>query len=376
MNRAENKNLKFRIVVWTLAILAFLLFAEYASRQAVFYYYLWKSYRLTQHYYHVEGGFSEFKRRVDATRDDRLNLKQPFVRDMYNRRYYHPEGVGHNWGFFQKAPQLQAAEGVTRILCIGSSTVKQGFPEPLQKVLDGMAPGRFEVINAGIPAASIINTYMDYNLIWKKLNPDIVILEHNVDDVVFNAVLPYSMNETGKDRRMSFQQASQEMFSKFGGGFRTLYMNLFDNESPFTLEKRDHPAPDGLQRYRDYTEAFIMAIRGSGASPVLLTYQPALSDGELRGGYSEAFYNDIVAFYQLMFYSFTLKGAVETLDEQNAIVREVAQKYGVTLFEMAGIIPRQDMFFTDGTHHSEKAAFIVAKKLAARMLEDGIITTE
>jgi len=119
-----------------------------------------------------------------------------------------------------------------------------------------------------------------------------------------------------------------------------------------------------------------MAIRGSGASPVLLTYQPALSDGELRGGYSEAFYNDIVAFYQLMFYSFTLKGAVETLDEQNAIVREVAQKYGVTLIEMAGIIPRQDMFFTDGTHHSEKAAFIVAKKLAARMLEDGIITTE
>jgi len=376
MSAAVSKNMKFKIIAWILAILAFLLLFEFASRQAVYNYYLWKSYKLTQHYYKVDGGFLDFKRRIDATRNGRLKQKDPFINDIYNRRYYHPDGTGHNWGFGQKAPQLKAKEGVTRILCIGSSTVEQGFPEPLQKVLDSLSPGRFEVINAGIPAASILNTYMNYNLNWRKLKPDIVILEHNVDDVALNAVMPYSIDNDTKGGRKHFLQASQEMFSGFGGGIRTLFMNIFDDESPFTVEKLEHPNPEGLQRFNDLLEAFVMAVRGSGAHPVLLTYQPALSDGDTRGDYSEEFYNDIVAFYQLMFYSFTVKGAVETVDAQNVITRNVARKNDVTLVDIAGNIPRQDMFFIDGTHHSEKAGFIVAKKLAARMLEDGIITAE
>ncbi len=356
-----------------LAVLALLLFAEFAAKQGVYHYYLYRSYSLMKDYYKVEGNFWNFKERFEKSQHGRLQQKDPFINDIYNRRYYRPESAGNKYGLSHDEPALKAKEGIKRILCIGSSTVEQGFPSALQKTLDTLEPETYEVINAGIPAASILNTFMDYNLIWKELKPDIVILEHNVDDVAINTTWPFNMNGQDNQFRKHFLQSAQENFARPLGGLRTLFWSIFSDESPWFAERLEQPGKEGLDRFKTLLESFVMAVKGSGAQPVLLTFQPTLSAGDDKGKFSKEFYADIIAFYQLMFYSFTLDGAMQTLDEHNRITRDVAKAMEIPLVETVNKIPRMDMFFIDATHHSDKGNQIVAKLIARKLQENGII---
>ena len=355
-----------------LAICAVLLFAEFLARWGLYNYELYKSYQLTKNYYGQARDFDAFKNEYERISRLFTGGGVHFVNDRYNRRYYSPELAKNRFGFMQKEPALEKRPGVTRIMCIGTSTVEMGFPKPLQEELDRRYPGRYEVINAGIPGSAMLNNFMNYSLVWHKLKPDIVVLEHNIDDVRSNGIMPFEISADYENREKRYLDDESLRDDPSLPALYRLTCRVISSE--FGEDKRmKKPSSEGLERYETVLNAFVDLVKGSGATPVLMTYQPALSDGDARGKFSEGYFADIITFYRRLFPQFTIEGAMATVDAHNEITRKTAQEKKLLLADTVGLIPRMDKFYKDGTHLGEKGSKIAAGKLINVLEKSGLI---
>ncbi|GAB1402243.1 hypothetical protein MASR1M68_11540 [Elusimicrobiota bacterium] len=73
-------------------------------------------------------------------------------------------------------------EDTVTILCIGESTTHKMYPSYLQQVLDKTDPGRFAVIDGGVPAIMLKNISETIEDTIKKYNPTIVIFMMGIND--------------------------------------------------------------------------------------------------------------------------------------------------------------------------------------------------
>ena len=368
-----TKNKKYRMLIWSLAAVVILLFLNFGAKYILYLRSLHKSYTITKDYYEVKGGFWEFKNIYEnmlAEFASRME-EEPFFIDSYNRRYYLPFVTGHNYGFIQQATSLEPSENVTRILCLGSSIVERGFPEFLQEVLDSIQPGKFEIINAGIPGASILHIFMNYSFMWRQLQPHIVIIEYNSDALPRSGTQPFAISKDFDPSQHRIFSRAESLQSRPRGPFKGILITHLLKDIITKVERNEHPVPDGLVRYRTILESLILMTKASGVRPVLVTSQPALSNNEPRGNFSTEFYERILVFYQAFFFNFTIEGAIETIDAHNNIIRKLAREHGVTLVDIVGAIPRTDEYYLDGAHYSRKAGQIIAQKIAERLLNEG-----
>jgi len=358
-----------RRVTWTLALLALLLLGNFLYNFGRYHYALYQAYKLTGEYYGVEGGFMDFKHSYEQTRRQisghRGGDAPPLVRDLYNRMFYLPDVVHSDLGF--KAGKLKSTPtpGVTRVLCVGPSTTERGYPGPLARLLQEQHPGRFEIINAGISGSLLLNTLNNYMLTWRQLKPDVVIIEDNINDVGFNHV-PFSISRMSKeDFRSDTGEFDLNHMRPPSGSIWRLFRFGAHREA---VERAKRPHPDGLARYRTLLENLVLMVKATGARPLLLTYQSALSTADLKGKYGPEFLNEAIGFYRGLYFSFTVKGALRCIEEHNRILREIAAKHRCGLVDTVGRIPRKEENFLDGNHHADRANRLVARLVARRLV--------
>jgi hypothetical protein len=347
-------------VIGLVALLALIVAGSYG-------FYLWqvyRSYKLGRDLYQVEGGFLAFKARYEEVREEILGDEDQYWNDIYNRRFVNPSVAGHNLGFHSVEPAPLPAPGVTRVLCVGTSTVWESFPDPLREELQRIAPGRFEVVDAGLPGSSITNLFMNYALIWRQLEPAVVIIEYNLDSLPRHRVTPFAIHPH-YDAVVGPEYAFHRIMG-FGPG---LPVRRLLN----ALGRADAPQEDDLLGFRVLLESLVLMVEASGAQPILLTQQPTLSDGDLRGDYSPGRLQSFEAHYGSMFWGYTLEGAVAAIDAQNEIIRELAAALEVPLVDVVGAIPREDRYYTDATHLADPGSAIVAEALLERMISDGLV---
>lgn len=348
-------------VIGLVALLALIVAGSYG-------FYLWqvyRSYKLGRDLYQVEGGFLAFKARYEEVREEILGDEDQYWNDIYNRRFVNPSVAGHNLGFHSVEPAPLPAPGVTRVLCVGTSTVWESFPDPLREELQRIAPGRFEVVDAGLPGSSITNLFMNYALTWRLLSPDIVTFEYNLDQLMRHLLLPWELTPE-YDALVGPPYA----FERIMGFHPKLPIRRLAQVS----RRHDQPAPDDLKGFEVSYEAMIQLIRGTGARPVLLTQQPSLSEGGENHRFSDERLADFISQYEAMFRVYHVEGAIRAIDTQNEIVRGLARKHEVPLVDIVGKIPREDLFYLDATHLAEPGHAIVAQMLLDRMIEDGLIS--
>lgn len=359
-----------KVFLWVLVGLVSFLFLERIAREVLYYQALYRSYKLSASYYRLPSGFLEFKRQYEETQKKTLLQFDPIVTDQFNRRYYHPSVTGHYYGFRQTAPKKSPTPGVVRILCMGSSTVEMGFPSELQRVLDENLPGRYEVINAGIPGISTLSILMDFISLWSSLGAHVVVLENNVDSVTANALRPYYLETTA--RELNERDELQQMADAFRPRLGLNLINLVRWNLKYNLnrvERKDQPYPEGVERFREWTAAIVRIAISYGASPVLVTYQPSLSLARKDlGGYSESFLTMAMSYYNAIFFTHTIEGALRTLATHNEVTRELSRSLGVPLVEVEGLVPRKDDSYVDGTHYSDSANRLIAEAVAHEVL--------
>lgn len=88
---------------------------------------------------------------------------------------------------YHKHKKIKTKDTIT-ILCIGESTTRGHYPIQLQKILDNLSPGRFSVIDCGIPGTTldIILEVFDENV--KKHNPDIVVFMMGINNGFYSSL--------------------------------------------------------------------------------------------------------------------------------------------------------------------------------------------
>lgn len=72
-----------------------------------------------------------------------------------------------------------------KIMCIGESTTANQYPIQLQKILDKVSPGKFSVIDCGIPGTFLDEIYHSLQSNMKEYNPDMVIFMMGINNMLY-----------------------------------------------------------------------------------------------------------------------------------------------------------------------------------------------
>jgi len=104
------------------------------------------------------------------------------------------EGLFRLWGLVLAVPSIPMSPGsakTARIICIGdsstegvgSSDAKQySYPSQLQRLLDAAAPGRFEVVNLGLPGINSSQVLNRFEATLATFRPQLVIAMIGIND--------------------------------------------------------------------------------------------------------------------------------------------------------------------------------------------------
>ena len=354
-----------------------LIVLEFSSRIIVFLYNFHIAYQNRAYYslkYNLKDylkDYFNFQKALVERKEDSV-----IIHDFYNRRYYLPNFNStikkfsfstNSWGMRSKQTPVNKTPGSYRILCLGSSPTLSGssnattFPGILERNLkNNYSIKKFEVINAAISGGQIMNSLMNFTLDWKKLKPDMLIIDHNIDDIE-EALTPFYLESYKSTNYFFTKQAYTYLKAKVG------IVRLFDILSSrfFKQNKISEPPEEGLAAFEAKLESLVFLSKGMGCKVVIL------SCGVAPERYSTQEKNQLRNFYNLYFTHFTAAGALKTIEAYNRIMNKVAERNNVIFIDMSDAVPKDSAHYKDLTHRTdlgnEVFANFLAKKLAERL---------
>jgi lysophospholipase L1-like esterase len=97
----------------------------------------------------------------------------------------------HNgYGLRGKSFDIKKPPGVFRIVCLGASTTyciyaweRQTYPDRLEQLIEKNGLGPVEVLNAGVPGWTSMETLINFQLRLLNLDPDMIIVYHGHNDI-------------------------------------------------------------------------------------------------------------------------------------------------------------------------------------------------
>lgn len=345
-------------------ILFFILFLSF--RFFLFYYGIRLSYQINKGYYSFQGNLWEYVKeyRNFIKKHRRGEDDKVIVTDMLNRRFY--ASYINSFGIKEKGIGLQKKDNAYRIICLGSSYTLTGsegnrFTDLLEKKLnDKNGEGKFEIINAGIPGQDILESFMNFSLNWRLLNPDIVIIDNVLDDIYLSA-LPFYLKNHDKLKKMEIKYGSWEGFKNVGK------YKIIDLIFSAFIPRYNGPTEEGLACYETILESLVLLAKGMGSKVVLLSCGIAVDKNHnLEAN------NPKRKMLELHFHRFTTNGVVQIIEEYNNIMKKVADKNNAIFIDMSKVVPKDDEHFLDATHRSDEGNEIFAGALINKLIALGL----
>lgn len=279
---------------------------------------------------------------------------------------------------------------VRRLVCLGGSTTYSGgvedwkasYPYLLQRALHtGTEEDSIEVINAGVPGYSSLETLLNFQLRVLELKPDVIVICHGINDLHTRFVYPPSAYRSdqggtwaGPARFLRAGLLDRSALLRWVGvrtgllppvrsvvDISPLSPTFVGNE--FSRQTEAGIYPDGLfsevsaeqvlagnppHFLRRNLESLLAAARFHGVTPVLVTF-PVNEQAEGAPAYLRT-----AAFRTGML-------------EHNSLVREIARREGVLLVDLAAVFPDDPSLFTDGVHFTAEGNRIRAARIAEQL---------
>jgi len=330
---------------------AIILILELSARTFLFFYNFTLAYQ-NRKYYAFNGGIMEyvkeytsFKNRLSKKRVNRVT-----VTDFYNRRFYIPNFDiklktfnfrTNSLGMLSKEIPLSKNQSSYRIICLGSST-SINYPALLEKKLsETIQDKQIEVVNGSISGATILNSFMNFSLCWRELKPDMLIIDHNIDDIEAD-ILPFYLANYKKTSYYMMEQLKYLM--PFQSGILILSDII---NSKILKGKINEPVQEGLDAFKIKLEALVLIAKGMNIKIVLLNSGVAVND------FNNSDKNKMEYFYKLYFSHFTPQGVLKVINEYNLIIKDVAEKNNVSFIDISRIVPKDDLHYRDLTHRTD-----------------------
>ncbi len=321
--------------------------------------------------------------------EEMLTMRDSFgVRGRPNYRFQ--KWRMNNVGFRGRDLSVVPHEGRTRIVVLGASesfglAEAEGleYPAQLASVLDSMAAGRFEVVNAALAGMSLSAMVPFFREVVAPIRPALVLVYPSPTFYLSVTSVPdeYSILETtsGERARTSWWQTlgPPRVVAKGRNVLKELIptpmVTWYRAQSLRRIRAGHDPKwvwesvpEDRMQLMTRHLDRLVRTIQSSGARVVLVTHTNRfVGAGAAVTSQNRHHLINLMALYHPQASERTLV-AVDSL--ANTIVRRVAAERSVPVLEAEGQVPTTSEYFADYAHFTNAGARAMARLLAAGLL--------
>ena len=359
---------KTEIILPVFSILLTFFLLEFGTR-------LWLRYLATPEQYDRYVLFTS----IDAK--DYAWTPHPYLSYFPTPNYEKGQTFHNSLGYRNEEFPLEKPSGVFRIVALGGSStydvsIKDNddtFTAQLEKLLkEDYGYQDVQVINAGVSGYNSWEILVNLEFRVLDLDPDLVIIYEGTNDVHARMVEPSAYRGDDLGRRQAWQaprvaiwehSALLRILSRAMNITRQVSVDDFvsaptymswpfesrlieDNLDPAEILKENPPI-----YFRRNLENMI-AIANEHDVQILFStwaHSPNLSDYASEGYYQQGF------------------------RENNDVVKEVAVSHDIPLFDFAGVMPQEVIYWADGRHVNEAGALVKARLFAKYIHDQGLI---
>lgn len=298
--------------------------------------------------------------------------------------YYHANTIRQYDPFLQMPParfDVRAkAEGELRILAMGGSTTfTSTYPRTLAEELERQLPERSTtVLNAAVPWWTTKHSLINYATYGYRLDPDIVLVMHGINDVVRSCANEEFTIGPYKDDYSHFYGATIRT-ARLLTAERALFLGLFG--SAYTIVNNrtvDHPVDwfRSLDPFEENLRRTVALVKRDGRQAVLLTQPTAYRDDQQDDvkrpdGFGFSFCSSWTGFLEREYPS--SKAMAGAMREANERVRRVASEQDVLLVDLDKEVPKVQSNFVDEVHHTDEIGDRIGESVARALLDGGAI---
>lgn len=256
------------------------------------------------------------------------------------------------------APEKPA--GTYRIVCVGGSTVydteiedwRASFPAQLEEILRARGHTAVEVVNGGVGGYTSFETLIDLALRVLEIQPDLVLIYQNTNDVHARLVPPAQFRPDNSGYRRPWHESEpwwdHALVLRYLGvqwGFSP--RNTLEELTKVPHDEARDPtqclAANSTRWFARNTEQMIVLARARGAEVMLASFASCPQ----RGGYpAEPQYRRGFA-------------------ENDAAQRALAQRLAVPYYDFAAEMPLAPELWDDGVHNTAPGARTKAELFAS-----------
>ncbi len=288
-----------------------------------------------------------------------------------------------------------APRGTYRIVCMGGSTTystpvedpADAYPARLEQALHQAGYRGVEVVNAGVPGYSSLETLVFLELSMLDLGPDLILVSHAANDVHARLVWPpaaYRGDNSGwrsarsikplpavfehstalrfLGTRLGWVSSFRSMESVFRPDAETSFTGRFHAQvtagsypqAPFDEVRIARMLEENRPVYLARHLRNLVAVGQTHGSEVGLVSFPFHPDWPGQAPIAHPAYRAAIA-------------------SSNRVTLQVAAASGAHAFDLAGRIPADEALFSDGYHFTARGNQLRARLLAAMMVENGML---
>lgn len=294
----------------------------------------------------------------------------------------------NNQGFRGPDLRLAPTPGTRRVIVLGSSETFGLFepagleyPARMQQVLDSIAPGRFEVVNAALPGMGLPAMAQYYQRVVARLQPAVVLVYPNPSfylDVNPLPSLPGTLpTRPTAGRKIDPELLRPRLLAKSREAVKALIpWTLVTRFREWRLRgiRRAHPPEwfwesvpaDRMALFGEHLDRLVGAVQATGATVMLATHT-----NRFVGASAADVARDRRHLVDPMFKYYPRASAqvlIAVDSAANSVVREIGRQRQVKVVEVFGRIPPGAEYFGDYVHFTDRGSDILARILSDALL--------
>ncbi len=310
--------------------------------------------------------FSQYAPLAEVPERYRLYRGHQYLSYCLNEAYRSRDGLNRHNSVGYRGDEIERTKpaGVYRILCLGGSTTYEtaiadyrlSFPDQMERILrEEHGATQVEVINAGCGGWSSWESLIDLQFRGLSLDPDLVVVYCGTNDVHPRLVPPEAYRRDNSGFRRAWQPDTGLLEHSLVLRRLGILFGWSSKNSVGSLTEVDHPhvdeganlAANPPTHFADNLEDMVAVCRHHGVDIMLATWAwcGAKDDYAARPYYQRGF------------------------QESNDVVREVAERNGVGLFDFVTVMPTDPTYWSDGRHVNEEGARVKAELFAGFIAE-------
>lgn len=300
-------------------------------------------------------------------------LVYPFGEYFYKKRYRMNLDKYHT--FLQLNPPIPSDVDTNyfNIFCLGGSTTEfrdsrgRDWPGLTQKLIrEKYNVDSIRFYNLGKQWYTTQHTLINYIQNLRKFKPDVIIVMHNINDLLINADFSRFSNGNFREDYGHFL-GPEALMIKYGSLAEFIFNNLkllWYRPEPVDIKTDKFP---GLVSFRNNLKTLTELARNSDTKIIFMTqpniYKQKMNSEELQSLNMlnrEAIGDGI---------RWTYETALSGIKKYNDTIRELSDELNVPLVDLEKVVPKSLDYFYDDVHYTDKTYDLISSYLSDELLK-------